>query len=434
MTLLPRLARLAGALFYRLSREGQLPDSGPVLLIANHPNSMLDPVLLLAAAGRPVRFLAKATLFDDVRIASLMRAVGAIPVYRPQDDPSQLSKNVDVLGAAGDALAAGAAIAVFPEGRSHSEPSLAPLKTGAARIALLAAARVGKAIPIVPVGLNLRQKETFRSEALTLVGAPVEWGDLATNSVGDTAAVRELTARMDAALRRVTLNVERWEDAPVVECAEAVWFAERGGSSGAQDRLERLHVVADLLQRIRRDPDSRWAPLARAVRHHARALSRLDITPADLAADPDTQAATGWSARRLPLLLLPTFAVALAGLLLWWPPYRLTGIVTEGIRGDRDVRSSYKLTGGIVLYAVWLALLVAGAALLGGWIWAALVLVVAPALGIAGLWIREHWRVAWREMRRAVVLRRHSGRVRELGRRQRALAEQFDVLVKERGR
>ena len=434
MSTAARLARIAGTVFYRLHCDGGVPEAGPALLIANHPNSLVDPILVLAAARRPVRFLAKAPLFEDYRIAWLLRSVGAVPVHRPQDDPAQLAKNADVLAAAGDALAGGSAIAVFPEGKSHNEPSLAPLKTGAARLALLAAGPLGSAIPIVPIGLNMREKETFRSEALALVGEAVQWDDLAACGADDVNAVRELTRRMDTALRKVTLNVERWEDAPLVECAEAVWHAERGGSDEPHERLERLRIASELLGHIRRNPDSRWAPLARAVRHHARSLSRLDLAPSDLESDLQVDTAVEWSVRRLPLVLLPVFIVAAAGFLLWWVPYRLTGIVAEGIHGERDIRSTYKLYGGIVLYAAWLAVLAIAAGALGGAVWSIITLLAAPALGIAGLWIRERWRAAWRDVRRYLVLRRHPGRVRELRRRQRELAERFEVLVAERRR
>lgn len=434
MSTAARFARIAGTVFYRLNCDGGVPAAGPALLIANHPNSLVDPILVLAAARRPVRFLAKAPLFEDYRIAWLLRSVGAVPVHRPQDDPTQLARNANVLTAAGDALAGGSAIAVFPEGKSHNEPSLAPLKTGAARIALLAASTLGSAIPIVPIGLNMREKETFRSEALALVGEPVQWDDLAARGADDVDAVRELTRRMDAALRKVTLNVERWEDAPLVECAEAVWHAERGGSDEPHERLERLRIASELLGHIRRNPDSRWAPLARAVRHHARSLSRLDLAPSDLESDLQVDTAVEWSVRRLPLVLLPVFIVAAAGFLLWWVPYRLTDIVAEGIHGERDIRSTYKLYGGIVLYAAWLAVLVIAAGALGGAVWSIITLLAAPALGVAGLWIRERWRAAWRDVRRYLVLRRHPGRVRELRRRQRELAERFEVLVKERRR
>jgi hypothetical protein len=189
-----------------------------------------------------------------------------------------------------------------------------------------------------------------------------------------------------------------------------------------------------LLSHIRRNPASRWAPLARAVRHHARSLARLDLAPADLESDLRVDTAVRWSVRRLPLFLLPVFAVAAAGFLLWWVPYRLTGIVAEGIHGERDIRSTYKLYGGIVLYAAWLTVLVIAAGALGGALWAVITLFAAPALGVAGLWIRERWRAAWRDVKRYLVLRRHPGRVRELRRRQRELTERFEVLVAERRR
>ena len=66
MWLLPTLGRLSQLVahgFYRLTLTGEtVPPEGPVLLVANHPNSLVDPMFVSCAAGRPVRFLAKAPL------------------------------------------------------------------------------------------------------------------------------------------------------------------------------------------------------------------------------------------------------------------------------------------------------------------------------------------------------------------------------------
>ena len=140
-----RLERLVGWLatviahvFYRVDVIGAPPASGPLLLLPNHPNALLDPAIVIATAGRPVRFLAKSTLFRGGS-GLLMRAAGAIPVYRKQD-AIQLRRNDETFAAVDAALARGEAICLFPEGISHSSGMLEPLRTGAARMALSAAA------------------------------------------------------------------------------------------------------------------------------------------------------------------------------------------------------------------------------------------------------------------------------------------------------
>src|SRR5574341_2364273 len=95
------IANAAARIYYRLTIAGErVPQRGPVLLVANHPNSLIDPLLVCAAAGRPVRFLAKAPLFSDLKTGWMVRAVGAIPVYRRQDDPTLMDKNADMFRAA----------------------------------------------------------------------------------------------------------------------------------------------------------------------------------------------------------------------------------------------------------------------------------------------------------------------------------------------
>ena len=177
------LGRLAAHIYYRVRFTGPAIPAGPVLLVANHPNSLIDPTLVVAAGSRPVRFLAKAPLFADRKTSWMVKAAGAIPVYRRSDDPTQMSRNEDAFRAVFDVLASGAVVGVFPEGVSHSEPGMVPLKTGAARIALGAAAQLGQVISIVPVGLSFRAKEIFRSDAFVVRGFPVAWGDLAANPI-----------------------------------------------------------------------------------------------------------------------------------------------------------------------------------------------------------------------------------------------------------
>src|SRR2546425_13044320 len=108
-------------------------------------------------------------------IGFFCRAFDAIPVHRRQDVGSDPSQNRETFDAARAVLARGGAIAIFPEGQSHSDPKLRPLKTGAARIAFGAAVGLAQSSPVrmVPAGLYYRAKRTFRSAALLHFGEPV---------------------------------------------------------------------------------------------------------------------------------------------------------------------------------------------------------------------------------------------------------------------
>jgi len=425
LPLFPPLARAASRVYYRLTiAGGRIPARGPVLLVANHPNSLLDPVLVQAVAGRPIRFLAKAPLFTDAKVGWLVRGSGAIPVYRAADDPAQMGRNEDTFRAVHAALAGGDAVGIFPEGLSHSDPALAPLRTGAARIAL----GVGRAFPVVPVGLVFRAKDVFRSEALVLVGEAVAWDDLAPRGTADAEAVRELTARLDAALRRVTVNLEHWEDGPLAECAVRIWESERSAAPAPAERVGRLEVTTRILAALRERGDGEALALAAEVGAHCRRLARLRLRPGDLRADVGLGRGLTWGTRRLPLVLPLAAAAALAGFLLFFPPYWLTGRVVARFRPDPDQGATHKLLAGIVLYGLWLALLavLAGLAFAP---WAAfLVLTGAPVVGMAGLLVRERWRGDWRDARRFFLLRSRRALAAQLAGRQRDLAGRLHAL------
>jgi glycerol-3-phosphate O-acyltransferase/dihydroxyacetone phosphate acyltransferase len=434
LPLIPRLASATMRAYYRLTVVGAaVPASGPVLVVANHPNSLLDPAMVATAARRPVRFLAKAPLFDDPLVGWLIRASGSIPVFRAADDPAAMGRNAEMFRAVHAALAGGAAVGIFPEGLSHSDPSIAPLKTGAARMALGAYQLLSGAFPILPVGLVFRAKDRFRSEALVVVGEGVQWADLAPRGQDDAAAVLELTARIDAGLRAVTVNLARWEDAPIVECAESVYAAEITPASDEAHRIERLRMTTEVLGRLRQHDAAEWWPLFCDVSHHARVLRRLRLTPADLHADTSAHTAARWAAMRLPLVGLPVLFFTALGLALLWPPYRLTGLLERIARPRHDVRSTHKVLTAIPLFALWTALLAALAGQRGGPATTAAVLVALPCLALFALAVSERWREAWSDARRFFILTRRGAFVRELRERQRALALRLHAVLEASG-
>ena len=427
------IARAAGAIYYRIEYGGQqVPSTGPVLVVANHPNSLLDPLLVSAAARRPVRFLAKAPLFQAEWVGWLIRGSGAIPVYRRSDDPSQVSRNTEMFRAVHAALAGGSAVGIFPEGLSHSDPSLAPLKTGAARIAL--GANLGAAFPIVPVGLVFRDKGVFRSSALTIVGDPIPWDDLHARGDGDAAAVRELTGRIEAALRAVTINLDRWEDHPLIDAAVGVWEATREEPSAPASHVNRRAVAARILADLRTSEEPTHTEVVQALRDHVARLNRLGLEPSDLARDTTARAAVRWAARRLFLISLPAVAVGVTGFLFFWLPYTATGRIAMRLRPDPDRVSTYKLMVGIATYGLWLAVVATAAAFLLHPLMAPVVLIVMPLAGIVGRAIRERWSGAWSDALGFLRLRSRRALIEELRADQAHLSVRLEALYAAAGR
>jgi 1-acyl-sn-glycerol-3-phosphate acyltransferase len=207
--------RVAVVIFFRDVRVEELPRlrraPGPRLLVAHHLNSLVDPLLIFAFLPGPPRFLAKSTLWQHPVVAPLVIVSDAVPVYRHQDGVD-VARNVETFARACEILGEGGTVALFPEGRSHSEPRPLPLKTGAARIALHALAE-GHAdgLRIIPIGVVYEDKGRFRSRVVLRVGEPIDPApEAAAYATQGRAAVRRLTDRIAAGLEEATPRGLTW--------------------------------------------------------------------------------------------------------------------------------------------------------------------------------------------------------------------------------
>lgn len=168
------VARLVAAgLFQSLEVQGRPTNrAGPRLVISNHFNGLVDVVLLIAALGEYPQFLAKSSLFDRLPSRLLLKAVGAIPVYRPMDGADG-ANNVGSFDQVYEAWEKGRTIAIFPEGTVAEEERLQPLRTGAARMALGAVQRGIDQLAVIPVGITYMDKAATRSRGLVEIGQPI---------------------------------------------------------------------------------------------------------------------------------------------------------------------------------------------------------------------------------------------------------------------
>lgn len=332
--------------------EGEVPASGPVLLVANHPNGLIDAVLIMRSTTRPVRFLGKAPLFDMPVIGRLVKAARALPVYRPRDGHST-NQNQQIFAAVFDALCAGECVCLFPEGISHNEPSIQPLKTGAARMALGAMAQHHAAgdgplpVQIVPVGLTYRNKTTFRSEVAVQVGEPLvldeQW--LADHAEDERATARRLTERIDDAMRSVTINLDEWDDLPLLELAGRIWADDN-------DPVVRLREMADAQRSFLVEIPEQLHALRQRLLDFKGELDALKLTPEALDARLQAGPAARFVLRNLVALLVG-LPCALIGAAAYVVPYQLVRLLNRLIGAEDDIVGTVKLLASVLFFVPW---------------------------------------------------------------------------------
>jgi glycerol-3-phosphate O-acyltransferase / dihydroxyacetone phosphate acyltransferase len=418
------IARAVCFVFYRVDRVGRIPQDGAVLLLPNHPNALLDPTIIWATAGRDVRFLAKSTLFDGA-LRPILAGARAIPVYRKLDHGVDTTRNTETFAAVSEALAAGDAVCMFPEGLSHSTGRLEPLRTGAARMTL-AAEHQGVPVALVPVGLNFDRKTIFRSRVIVVFGPPFSASDLTSNAeADDRAAVRTLTERIADRMRLLLVEADPQSDAGLVDRVDRLYAAARHVSWEPEERLARRRIIAAGIDRLRHADPERYERLLLRLRRYDERLQRFGLRDRHLDWHISSRDATIFAMREIALgiILLPLCAL---GLVTFFIPYWLTGQIAKRVAKKRDVLATAQVFTGAAVYAAWLVFVTAAAWSSGGRTAGMLTLGSMLLLAALGLFAIEREAAVMDAVRGWWLLRRAHRDTRERLRRHRS--ELADVL------
>lgn len=338
--------RLIIKTFYRdISIKGieNLPPEGPVIFTPNHPNALIDPLLLFFISKKhPIRFVAKAPLFTIPMLGRIMRRMKVIPVVRPFEAEGAVDYK-EFFSSCLDALTAGESIVIFPEGRSLHQSRMASLKTGPARLFFMALEK-GINIKIVPVGLNYEHGSIFRSSVVISVAPPIESGsyiDLYKRSKRE--AVNELTSEIGLKLSEHVLQTENFQDRKLMVLLERIYGEEREGNSW-RERFERLKIFEKGLGILHKSSSREIEQLSQMLSRYKR-LADASIRGFHASASKSAFDFKGLN------ITLAGFPFAALGYLLNFIPYKLCSMIMRSFKqADKAATATYKVVYSLVLF------------------------------------------------------------------------------------
>lgn len=200
--------------FYRkriVTGKEHIPPAGtPVIIVSNHQNGMMDPVMLCLVHPKQLHFLTRSDVFKKPLAAKFFGAINMMPIYRDRDNlPDMAERNEAIFNECSDRLAGGCTIALFPEGTHGNMKHLRPAKKGAARLAFGAAARHPQLdnLVVLPVGMDYSDFIDYRSVLRVTYSPPLRLsGYMDAYAANQNKAVTELTRDFENALRQTMVH------------------------------------------------------------------------------------------------------------------------------------------------------------------------------------------------------------------------------------
>jgi len=338
--------------FREIERIGTPPpaDTRGRVFVSNHHNALIDPVLVLTDTDCEISPIAKSTLWNVPGLRWLLDRAGAVPIVRKKDTPNKsTADNEATFDKIASHLAGGGNILIFPEGTSHSEPQLAPLRTGAARMLVAAEDRKGTPQTFQAVALEFDARDDFRSRCLVLWGPVRELSAVA--GTGEDR-VANITAQMDDDLRELLVEGATHDERRLIARIAEMLANDTGDASLAGWNTIGRQVEAagktlrgltpDLVEIVAAKVNAYYAELA------VYGLTDAQLATAGAALDKPT---SRWVKRAM---LAP---LAIPGFALYAIPYFIPRMVAR--RFDPDAVSTIKLGTALLVYPLWMGGLVA---------------------------------------------------------------------------
>ena len=399
--------KIALAIFFQKIeiRHGEnLPKQGPVLFVANHPESQMDAFVISSAIKRKVHYIGHAGLFSNRLRAWLLRSCGVIPVHRHRSKSDMVDRNIEAFQECYEVLERGDVIGIFPEGISDMPRRVKKIKTGAARIVLESERRnrYKLGIKLIPVGLHFFSRSRFRSKVLVNVGRAIDLQPyFALNEKDNLNAVKRLTEKIQSSLEYLTVHVQHSELDRFIKDIEGIYRDELMTQTLADHKSYKKIVaefvitqkIADCVAYYQEHDPQKVRDMEEKISSYKRKLKRLHLKDIMVRERTGIKKLFKAELTRIAKVIIG-FPLAAYGVLNNFIPYRITEYIARRFIDDKTKILMALFLGGGITFILFYCTQVLLVWYLEGYIWSIFYLITLPLSGFFALgYIKEIRRI-----------------------------------------
>ena len=200
-----------GLFFYSkrilVSGEKNIPKKGAILFCANHPNGLIDPLIVTTNCRRESHYLVRAAAFKKPFIKKFLESLNLIPIYRIRDGSSQMAKNKEVFENCFEIFKRGETLLIYPEASHNRKRTIRNLSKGFTRIVFGALDKYPDLkISVIPVGLTYQNTSFYPSKVAIVFGKPIAVETFyKSNEI--TSSVNNLKDEVSKQLKKLSVHI-----------------------------------------------------------------------------------------------------------------------------------------------------------------------------------------------------------------------------------
>ena len=189
--------------FHRIKVIGKenIPKGKPIILVSNHQNALIDPLLLATNTRLNPYFLTRASVFENSFTAKILNYIRMLPVYRVRDGFATLQQNQITFDQTYEVLRKNGTVIIFAEGSHSHVRNVRPLSKGFTRMAFGLKEKYPECEPVIlPVGFDYSAHMKSGSKVQISFGKPIPV-DMPNSQSG------KLTKLVEKALKDITVDI-----------------------------------------------------------------------------------------------------------------------------------------------------------------------------------------------------------------------------------